>query len=171
MSEAKAMQEALGTEPGESLEIKGRAVQIRPLTLDQIADILVIVERLQAKGLVEVTLADGRPSMQFDEGKLFLRGGQDALDLLRTAAQLDSGFVKGLNFLEGAKLFSFVYRVQRDFFLQNQTELLEMLAPLVGDMGALIDKLAVRLAGIIGRLSSQSSATPDTPSSESAATR
>ena len=170
MSEDTTMQEALGTEPGETLQLKGREINIRPLTLDQVADILVAVERLQAKGLVTIALEDGKVSTRFDEKTLFLKGGQDALDIVRIAAHLDAAFVKSLNPLEGLRLFMGVYRVQKDFFTRNRAEILELLTPLVGDLNVLIDKLALRLAGIIGRLSSPDSSSPDIPSEASAVT-
>jgi hypothetical protein len=171
MSESDTtLQQALGTEPDEALTIRGREIPIRPLTLEQIADILAVVERLQAKGLVEVGLADGTLKTNFSEAALFMRGGQDALDILRTAARLDTAFVKSLDAVEGLRLFKTVYAVNRDFFLRNRAEVLELIAPLVGDLGSLVDAVTVRLAGIIGRLSSPDSSAPDTRPSESAAT-
>lgn len=175
MSEAAALSEVLGTEPGETIVLRAREISIRPLTLDQIADILIVVERLADRGVIELVGEDGKLARDFDEKKLLLRGGADAMEIMRIAAMLEAAFVKGLNLAEAARLAGAVWRVNKDFFVRNQSEILQSLEPLVGDAGNLWEtiqeKAVARVTAILGRILSGVSSPPGTELKASDATR
>jgi hypothetical protein len=127
ISEAEALAAALG-KLSDSVTIKDVEIQISPLCIDQIADIMLSIDRLAAKGLrVEALVTDEahKPETSLSYTQLVLRGGKDFRDILATACKQTPEFVGSLNILELAKLTGKVWKVNKDFFGQNQTEILQ----------------------------------------------
>jgi hypothetical protein len=165
------------------VEVAGTALEVRPLNLSQIADVLQVLDRMGEQG-TNLVMAVGGARRDFDPVRMLLRGGADALELLAIAAcdpkeyiansvaarQMMFSFVRGLDFNEGAKLFSTVYRVNSDFFHRNRTTILETLAPVLGDVAALVDVIVLKAAALLSRMQSNSSSATDTDSKTSAAT-
>lgn len=113
-TEAQELAAVLGRTPPSS----AAGFTVRPLTIDQIADILLVLDRLAEKG---VTLEG------FSQAQLLLRGARDFRDIIAIAVQSPPADIGQLNALEFAKLVAAVWQVNKDFFLQNQTALCEAL--------------------------------------------
>jgi|SRR6185503_2721826 len=100
---------------GEATKIK-----IEPLTLDQISNIMLLLDKLADKG-IEVDALDQKT---FSNVKMITRGGEDFRQVLATAADQEPEFVGRLNFVDVAKVAGKVWKVNKDFFDENQIEIL-----------------------------------------------
>ncbi len=122
VDEARALAQVLGKTPGpNSVALAGQPVAVKELNLDQIADILLVIDRLAEKGLSPELLQAGK---KFNPTQLLLKGGRDFREILAIASGQSPAFVGALNLLEAAKLTRLVYQVNKDFFVANQEELL-----------------------------------------------
>jgi hypothetical protein len=164
--------EVLDETPVVTIKVGGRDVPLRPMTLAQVAQALLVLDRLADKGALEL---DG--AKDFNAVKMFTRGGEDAIELLHIAAGADYDFVARLDFVAGAKLLGKVYEVNKDFFDRNRAELEGALGPLLGDvrvlLGAVVGKAAAMLAELVlkaGLMRSAPSSPAGTASTQSADT-
>lgn len=130
-SDAKALAEALGKTTEQSIEIKGRSITIEPAQIDQILQMMICVERLAQKGLQlpGVTAFGLKSSTQVIQ--LLLRSGGDFKEFLAIAANPDLSkkdeeiaFIGSLNVLQAAQYAGLIWKVNKDFFVENQAAIL-----------------------------------------------
>ncbi len=139
--------------------IQGQALTLAPLVLTQIADTLLVLDRMRERGVVTT---DGKAAVDFH--RMLLRGGRDVIELLHIATGQDVAWLGALDGVEAAQLATGVWKVNEDFFDQNR-ELLESLAvPAINRAKAWAIKLTGQLLSIVlsgvGTGSPTSAATP-----------
>jgi hypothetical protein len=146
---------------GATLTIKGAEVKIAPLVLEQIAEVMVCIERLSEAGVVKVTGKDGVFGKDFNPTKLLLRGGKDFIRILAIASAQPVERVGKLNALETAQLAGKVWEVNKDFFVRNRVALLEALGgaanDLIGMVKGLLESWVAKMAAQAGRAQSSAS--------------
>ncbi len=124
-NEAQALAAALGTQSQTvflrlTKDQTQSPVAIEPLCIDQISRILLAIDRLAASG-VSIDL-DAKSKISYTQ--LVLRGGRDFQEILAIAANLETDVIGKLDILAAAKLAGAVWKVNKDFFDQNQIEIL-----------------------------------------------
>ncbi len=137
---AAELDEALGT-VSNSVTVKGREIQVRPLEAQQISEILRKVYALKERGTIteiveraaEMAEGGAEPAAVIKEAvkridyfKLFMTGGDEVLDILRVGTYQRKEFVGTLNVLELVKLGKKFVEVNVDFLLRNLPEIREM---------------------------------------------
>ncbi|MDQ1610337.1 MAG: hypothetical protein QOG00_268 [Pyrinomonadaceae bacterium] len=156
-SKSAALAQTLGTVT-RTVTVGAREVTLRPLVLTQIADVMLVLDRLSNKGVV--TLDDAK---KFDFTKMLLRGGHDVIEILQIATGLEREELGTLDGISGVNLAKGIWEVNEDFFWQNQ-ELLETL------LGPTVAKAKAFLVGIVGNVLSLVLSSMDTASKPSKAT-
>jgi len=95
-------------------------IRIEPLTLDQISNIMLLLDKLADKGIK----VDALDQKTFSNVQMLTRGGEDFRQILATAAEQEPEFIGRLNFVDVAKVAGKVWKVNKDFFDENQIEIL-----------------------------------------------
>lgn len=122
-TEATQLAEVLGKSTDtDFVTVKEQTVESKPLTIDQISEIMLCLDRLSRDG-VRLTGLDAKS--QFSVTQLALKGGNDFRDIIAIATGQTSAFIGSLNVLEFAKVAGLAWRMQKDFFVSNQIEILQ----------------------------------------------
>lgn len=124
LNEAQALAAALGNTTEPPLSLRNQELTIAPLTIDQISEILLSIDRLAEKGVKVDSILNPDPTPSLSYTQLILRGGKDFRDILATASNQSREFVGSLNLLETAQLAGKIWTVNKDFFDQNQVDIL-----------------------------------------------
>lgn len=150
-SEAAALASVLNIPRGNSVTVRGSEVTSEELSIDQISEIMLKIDVLAARG-VRVLPADSDERAGISYTQLALRGGKEVRDILAIATNQTPAFIGSLNVLEFAKVAGLVWRVQKDFFVQNQTEILQAFG--------LDETVIEELKGLVSSLKSLATSSP-----------
>lgn len=96
-------------------------IRIEPLTLDQISNIMLLLDKLADKGIRVDELVDRK---SFSNVQMITRGGEDFRAILATAAEQEPEFIGRLNFVDVARVAGKVWTTNKGFFDENQIEIL-----------------------------------------------
>jgi hypothetical protein len=143
----------------EEIVIDDKTISLSPLVLRQFADVLDCIDELRERGVVEVKDLTGKILQNVDPIKIMLRGGAPALRMLQIATALPSETINKLNLVDAANLFGAVFKVNLDFFVENQGAMTEAFSPL----WTTIEELFPQVGQLLSNNSSPT-ATPSTPS-------
>ena len=153
-----------------TVTIKGKEIEVRPLVARQLSDILRKVYALKERGAVEVKVAmpaeegEGEEDdlagavletvKRIDYLKMFMTGGDEVLDILRVATFQRKEWVDNLDLFELVNLAKTVVEVNVDFFLRN--------LPLIQEMTGVFKETKAGFEGVIGGEPSSDSSTTGT---------
>lgn len=166
---AEEIEQALGTVTN-TVTIKGKEIQVRPLEAQQLSDILKKVYALKNLAAFEVevevvrqaaaAVEDGEDAAdavalteavrelvtKIDYVKLFMMGGDEVLDILRIGTYQRAEVVKTLNVVELVALAKKFVEVNVDFFLSNLPAIQEMFG-VVKEAGSILREVSPEPSG------------------------
>lgn len=96
-------------------------LRIEPLTLDQISNIMLLLDKLADKGIRVDELVEKK---SFSNVQMITRGGEDFRAVLAEATEQQPEFIGRLNFVDVARVAGKAWTVNKNFFDENQIEIL-----------------------------------------------
>lgn len=150
---AAELAQALG-QVSEEVAVNGRTVTVTPFRLRQFSNVLKCVQRLREAGVIEdktLKAAVGAESAaeavkRLDMVKMFLNGGDEIINIIKIAVDLQAHVVDNLDIPTGTRLASTIFRVNLDFFYQNRELIKEALAPAI----EAVEKVMTEGVGALG---------------------
>lgn len=136
--DAAGLAKALG-QVSEEVAVNGRSVTVAPFRLRQLSNVLKCVQRLRDAGVIEdKTLKEAARAEGTDEAvkrldvlKMFLNGGDEIINILRIATDLQAHVIDNLDIPTGVRLIAATFKVNLDFFYRNREEILGALMPAI----------------------------------------
>lgn len=161
-SESAALAAALG-KGSKTISVKGIDLMVQPLTLDQISEILLVIDRLNEKG-IQVLPESG--AKKFSVTQLLMRGGQDFRQILAIATVKEPEFIGSLDILEVTQVAGLIWEVNKNFFVQHQAEMLSAFG--LDEKGiALATSLVASMKSLLTSSAEESPESGDSPSIKS----
>jgi hypothetical protein len=128
---------------GETIEVAGEQLTIKPFRLKQLSAVLRCVESLTEHGVFERSDNDGNKVREFSFPKMLLKGGDSVIEILAIATGKPVEWLGELNPVDGTRLAKAVWGTNADFFTRNQAALRETLGPVWALVEELIPNLGV----------------------------